>query len=210
MLDERYESRPPSFLPLRAAIAQVESDQCCLSEGLEVMVKTLSAVPNSVKEFAPGDFRKATAIVKERLELFLKPHSVLANVLDHRFRGQQIPTEAKAAAFKELPRLSESLGLSAPSLDDVADFVAGRGLHVLLGVICFTYNHSTFQFLLKKVSFMGAWLAAHSTFGLQYLLVKSSVLLQPPCVAFQVLKRRWKGFSVPQTGLWKGVPDLPF
>lgn len=92
------------------------------------MMSTLDALPAAVKAFAPADFRKVSTIVKDRMQMFLKPHAVIANILDHRYRGQQLPAEAKAAAYAAVPNLCHCLGIPAQSLDDIADFVAGHGL----------------------------------------------------------------------------------
>ena len=62
--------------------------------------------------------------------MLLRPVAVLANMLNPRCRGILLKEEERASALKVLGSFSEELGIPAPSVDEVLEFIQCRGAFV--------------------------------------------------------------------------------
>ena len=78
-------------------------------------------------EVTTGDAVRAAAIVAQRGPQFFHPTSLLANIFHHRCRGASLPEELRSNALLHVNLLANQLGVSAPMLDEVIEFVQYKG-----------------------------------------------------------------------------------
>ena len=117
------------LLPLRCALVKCERDAITLSEGVEHVIYMLPELLPTLRSFAPGDVAKASKMVEERHKMLLQPRALVANLLDHRFRGQNMTPELRGKAVRAVQGLARDLEVNAPSLDEVLAFVGETGAH---------------------------------------------------------------------------------
>ena len=117
------------LLPLRCALAKCERDANTLSEGVEHVIYMLPELLPTLRTFAPGDVAKASKMVEERHKMLLQPRALVANLLDHRYRGQNMTPELRGKAVRAVQGLARDLEVNAPSLDEVLAFVGETGAY---------------------------------------------------------------------------------
>ena len=81
----------------------------------------------AVRRIAPGDAMRAVAIVAQRGPRGFHPTAILANIFHHRCRGASLPEELRPNALLHVNLLANQLGVSAPMLDEVIEFVQCKG-----------------------------------------------------------------------------------
>ena len=115
------------LLPVRCALATVERNLTTLSHGVEIVATLFDNLIPTLRVFGPGQVARARPIIEERGQMLLHERALVANLLDHRYRGRKLTPALRAKALRNIASVAEKVALDPPSLDEALAFIGETG-----------------------------------------------------------------------------------